>query len=164
MSRTSKFGKCRDSRGTFWRQNLNFASLRNDERSCRLANKGGRFEGFIIEGSLSKQSTKKNLHTTCVWKSCINFEFWLSVGPKYLSTEKKEENNLFVFDHIQDHQVNLTPSLGTMNSALCTMHYALSTLPYQKQIKHDFKQIKIKIYLNLPFATQVLPHIIFNVS
>ena len=56
-------------------------------------------------------------------KSCINFEFWPSVGPKYLSTEKKWNKKSFDVGHFCDRKAN--PLLGY--HALCT-----NTLPYLK--------------------------------
>ena len=53
-SSSSKLWKGGDGRGTFFilRDNLNLASLGNDERRCWLADKCGRLEGFIEGVSL----------------------------------------------------------------------------------------------------------------
>ena len=60
----------------------------------------------------------------------IMHQFWIlaECWPKILEHWKKEENNLFDFDHIHDHQVNPLlgyHALGIVYYALCTKHFAL---------------------------------------
>ena len=51
-SSSRELRKSCDERRTFLRDNLNLASLGDDERRCWLANKCGRLEGFIEGVSL----------------------------------------------------------------------------------------------------------------
>ena len=145
LSRSRKFGKCCDSRGTFTRNNLNFASFRNDERSCRLADKGGRFEGFIKEVSLPLSNQKKFTSNWCrnlahqLHASILHSgQVWVQ-NTKILN-EKKRKISFTSAASMIDHLVN--PSFWVtwhIHYVLYTMHYALCT-PKQLALNLEFRQ------------------------
>ena len=88
-SSSRELGKSCDGRGTFLRDNLNLASLGNDERRCWLADKCGRLEGFIKKVSLFVQKL-------CWFLKMLNFSrppLFLDIVVHYTSVTRKEERD-----------------------------------------------------------------------